>query len=152
MKPGGALRPAFLSPCFLGQDHRICRMNRIGFWLPCSVRRGSVLVTGSVGNGVCPRVGNGVCPRILPVNPANPAILSKRKEGPGRSGGFSTARATALPRFTHFSHTFPPEPVVDSPLERPLLSIPTVRPAFFPIYRFNRFNPFNPFNRFTLHS
>ena len=94
-------------------------------------------------------VGNGVCPRILPVNPANPAILSKRTEGPGRGGGFSTARATALPRFTHFSHTFPPEPVVDSPLERPLLSIPTVRPAFFPIYRFTRFNPFN---RFTLHS
>ena len=99
-------------------------------------------------------VGNGVSPRVLPVNPPNPAILSKRTEGPGRGGGFSTARATALPRFTHFSHTFPPEPVVDSPLERPLPSIPTVRPLFLPHLPLHPFQPLQPFqpSLLTLHS
>ena len=95
--------------------------------------------------------GNGVSPRVLPVNPANPAILSKRTEGPGRGGGFSTARATAPPHFAHFSHTFPPAPVVDSPLERPLLSIPIVRPLFLPHLPLHPLQPFHS-SLFTLHS
>ena len=85
---------------------------------------------------------------------------TKEGAGPGRSVSpvmprslaEPSARFNAPPHFAHFSHTFSPEPVVDSPLERPLLSIPLSAPSFFPFYRFTRFNPFNPFNRFTLHS